>query len=146
MWEAATLQIKPTNKSNSYCDSQCETHGGHSVSPRWVSCKVPTVVPLVRTVTHVLAPLILRNAFCADQGANILFELYFYVFIFGCWVFVAARGLSLVAASRGSSSCNVRVSHCVCLPCGAGAPKRVGFRSCSLWAPERTLRSCGLRA
>ena len=29
-----------------------------------------------------------------------------------CWVFVATRGLSLVAASRGDSSCCARASHC----------------------------------
>ena len=34
-----------------------------------------------------------------------------YLFIWLCWVFVAARGLSLVAASGGYSSCGARASH-----------------------------------
>ena len=51
-----------------------------------------------------------------------------------CWVFVAARGLSLVAANRGFPCC------------GAQAPERMGFSSCGSQALEHRLRSCGVQA
>ena len=44
-----------------------------------------------------------------------------------CWVFVAARGLSLVVASRGFSVC-ARASQCRRLSCG---PRVRGSSSCS---------------
>ena len=50
-----------------------------------------------------------------------------------CWVFVAARGLSLVAANRGFSCC------------GAQAPECMGFSSCGSQALEHRLRSCGVQ-
>ena len=59
-----------------------------------------------------LKPLIflLRNFF--------LSFIYFWL----CWVFVAARGLSPVAASRGYSSLHAYASHCG------------GFSCCRAWA------------
>ena len=46
----------------------------------------------------------------------------FNLFIFGCVVFVAVCGLSLVVASGGYSICDVQASHCG------------GFSCCRAWA------------
>ena len=35
-----------------------------------------------------------------------------FIYLYLCWVFVAAHGLSLFATSRGYSSCGPRASHC----------------------------------
>ena len=71
---------------------------------------------------------------------SFLFSNFIYLWL--CWVFVAARGLSLVAASGSCSS----------LQC-AGFPLRwllllwsmgsrcVGFSSCGMWAQQ----ACGLQ-
>ena len=37
------------------------------------------------------------------KGFRVSLFLYIYLFILGAWVFIAARGLSLVAESRGYS-------------------------------------------
>ena len=55
------------------------------------------------------------------------------------WVFIAACGLSLVAASRGwlLFSCGAGASHCsgfFC--CRAQALGHTSFSSCGTWAPE----------
>ena len=70
------------------------------------------------------------------------------------WVFVAACGLSLVAASGGYSSLGYEGFSLRCLPCcGApalGAQASVvaarGLSSCGSRALERRLSSCGARA
>ena len=49
--------------------------------------------------------------------------MYFFIFCL-CRVFIAVRGLSLDATSRGSLWC-------------------LGFCSCDCWAPEHRLGSCG---
>ena len=71
-----------------------------------------------------------------------------------CWVFIAARGLSLVVVSRGYSSLrcagfSLRGFSC----CGAQAlgtrasvVVACGLSSCGLRAVERRLSSCGARA
>ena len=71
------------------------------------------------------------------------------------WVFVAARGLSLVAVERGLLfvvMCGLLIAV-ASLCCGAwvlGARASVvvahGLRSCGLRALERRLSSCGARA
>ena len=63
-------------------------------------------------------------------------------------------GFSLVAASRGYSSCAVWASHCSGLSrCKAEAIELLasvvdawGLRSCSSWALEHGLNSCGAQA
>ena len=58
-----------------------------------------------------------------------LFVLFIYFWL--CWVFVAASGLSLVAASRGHSLLWWQASHCSGLSrCGAWA---LGTRAQELW-------------
>ena len=86
-----------------------------------------------------------------------LFQLkkLFYLFYFWlCWVFVAARGLSLVATSRGYplSRCMGFSLQWLLLLQSMGS-RRAGFSSCGmqaqqLWlaALERRLSSCGARA
>ena len=69
-------------------------------------------------------------------------------------VFVAARGLSLVAASGATLHCSARASHCGGFSCcgarvlGARASVVVarGLSSCGSRALERRLSSCGARA
>ena len=80
-----------------------------------------------------------------------LFILFIYFWL--CLVFVAARRLSLVAASRGYSSL-----RCVGFSLGdfssqSRGSRRVGFSSCGMrlsscgsWALEHRLSSCGARA
>ena len=68
----------------------------------------------------------------------ILFIYYFWL----CWVFVAARGLSLVAASGATLCCGARASHCGGFSCcGAQA---VGARASVVVVCG--LSSCGARA
>ena len=71
-----------------------------------------------------------------------------------CWVFVAARRLSLVAVSGGTLRCGVWASHCGGLSCcgawalGTQTSLVVACRlsSCGLRALELRLSSCGPRA
>ena len=52
-----------------------------------------------------------------------------------CCVFFALHGLSLVAVSRGYSSCGARASYCSGFSCcRAQAQGCMGFNSCSSWA------------
>ena len=67
--------------------------------------------------------------------------IYFFkvlFFIFFCWlywVFVAPRGLSLVAVSRGYSLVELHgLLVAVASPCGAWSLGHVGFSSCGAWA------------
>ena len=63
------------------------------------------------------------------------------------WVFVAAHGTSLVAASGGYSSlwCTGFSLRWLLLLWSTGS-RPVGFSSCGMWALERRLSSCGARA
>ena len=61
-------------------------------------------------------------------------KLFIYSFCLH-WVFVAVRGLSLVASSGATLHCDVWVSHCgVFSCCKAQALRHAGFDSCSMWA------------
>ena len=57
---------------------------------------------------------------------NLFFNILF-IYLWLCWVFVAARGLSLVAASRGYSL------RWLLLLWSMGS-RRVGFSGCGVWA------------
>ena len=82
------------------------------------------------------------------------FTFYFYFWL--RWVFVAARGLSLVAASRATLCCSAPASHCGGFSCGGaralGAWHLVvqvvacALSSCGSRALECRLSSCGARA
>ena len=91
-------------------------------------------LPGFQTTTFLLCPLLffLINLF-------ILF-IYFWLH----WVFVAARGLSLVAASGGCSSlrCAGFLLRWLLLLRITGS-RRAGFGSCASRALERRLSSCG---
>ena len=67
-----------------------------------------------------------------------LFIIYFWL----CWVFTAARQLSLVVASEGYSSLQCAASHCGGFSC-CGA-RALGARASVVVA--RGLSSCGARA
>ena len=76
------------------------------------------------------------------------FFFFFNLFYFWlCWVFVAARGLSLVAASRAYAllwCAGCSLPWLLLLP--STACRRAGFGSCGSRALERRLSSCGARA
>ena len=64
-----------------------------------------------------------------------------------CWVFVAARGLSLVAWSGGCSSvrcAGFSLRWLLLLP--STGSRRAGFSACGTRALEYRLSSCGARA
>ena len=109
-----------------------------------------------------------RVGYCRFRGNLLLFFLYtlcrhllYWIYILGfffinlflfiyfwlCWVFVAARGLSPVAVSRGYS-----LLRCACfslrwlLLLPSMGSRHVGFCSCGSWALETRLSSCGARA
>ena len=83
--------------------------------------------------------IVLKPYFATSNFIN-LFILFIYLWLH--WVFVVARGLSLVAASRGYS-----LLWCACfspwwlLLFQSTGSRRVGFSSCGSWASERVLRS-----
>ena len=74
-------------------------------------------------------------------------KLYLFIYFGLSWVFVAARALSLVAASRGYSSlwC-VGFSLWWLLLLQSTGSRCVGFSSCGSQALERRLSSCGAQA
>ena len=83
-----------------------------------------------------------------DKGYLFFFFLFsLFVYLWLCWVFVAAHGLSLVAASRGYSSlwC-VGFSLQWLLLLQSTGSRHAGFSSCGSRALERRLSSCGARA
>ena len=65
-----------------------------------------------------------------------LFNKFIYLFIYFwlCWVFVAARGLFLVAESRTTLHCGARASHCSGFSLRSTGTRRAGFSSCGTWA------------
>ena len=56
--------------------------------------------------------------------------IYLFIYFWLCWVFVAVRGLPLVAVSGSYSSCGVRWL----LLLWSTDSRHVGFSSCSMWA------------
>ena len=79
----------------------------------------------------------------------IFFKIYMYTYIviFGCAGSLLLLGLFSRYEKRGLlSSCGVRASHCSGFSCcRAQALGHAGFHSCSPWAPEHRLNSCGTR-
>ena len=73
--------------------------------------------------------------------------MHLFVYFWLCRVFVAARGLSLVAVSGGSSSLRCAgFSLWWLLLLRSTGSRRAGFSSCGTRALERRLSSCGARA
>ena len=56
--------------------------------------------------------------------------IYLFIYFWLCWVFVAARGLSLVVASGGTLRCGARASHCGGFSLQSMDSRRAGFSSC----------------
>ena len=84
----------------------------------------------------------------------LLFKKILFIYLWLPWVFVAARGLSLVVARGAILRCGARASHCGGFSCygaralGAWASVVVARRLSSFGsrALERRLSSCGTRA
>ena len=80
--------------------------------------------------------------------------IYLFIYFWLHWVFIAARGLSLVAASGATLRCSAWASHCGGFSCcrawalGSWTSVAVacGLSSCGSWALERRLSSCGAQA
>ena len=119
----------------------------HNSSFFWLICKT-TVKLKYQIALHIsISPYSLTTA-----------SLYFFIFLIMIFknkfiylllrcVFIAARGLSLVAASGGYSSlwC-AGFSLRWLLSFRSTGSRRVGFSSCGSWALERRLSSCGAQA
>ena len=83
-----------------------------------------------------------------------LFYIYKFIYFWLRWIFVAARGLSLVAASGGHSSLRcagfslrwLLLLGAQVLGMQASVVVAHGLSSCGLQALERRLSSCGARA
>ena len=77
---------------------------------------------------------------------TIFIHLFIYLFYYFWlhWVFIAARGLSLVAASGGYSSlrCTGFSLQWLLLFWSTGS-RHMGFSSCGSWALRHRLSSCG---
>ena len=73
-----------------------------------------------------------------------LFVFYLFIYFGLCWVFVAVRGLSLVAAGGGyySLRCAGFSLRWLLLLRSTGS-RRAGFSSCGWRTLERRLSSCG---
>ena len=125
--------------------------GGHST----LSCpnKLPLTdeLPFSDPLTASLGPLPATAwpSWGSSFGAGILFffKIYLFIYFWLHWVFVAARGLSLVAASGGYSSlwCAGFSLWWLLLLWSTGS-RHVGFSSCGSQALERRLSSWGTRA
>ena len=73
--------------------------------------------------------------------------IYLFIYFWLRWVFVAARGLSLVAASGGYSSLWCRsFSLWWLLFLRSTGSRRAGFSSCGSQALECRVSSCGAQA
>ena len=77
----------------------------------------------------------------------LLFLNYLFIYFWLCWVFIAARGLSLVMASRGYSLlwCSGFSLRWLLLLRSMGS-RHAGFSSCGSQALERRLSSCDAQA
>ena len=65
---------------------------------------------------------------------GVFLKINLFIYFWLHWVFVAARGPPLVAASRATPWCGARASHCG------------GWSRCRAWALDCRLSSCGERA
>ena len=72
--------------------------------------------------------------------------IYLFIYLWLSWVFVAARGLSLVAHSGATLRYSARASHCGGFSLWSTGSRRAGFSSCGMQALERRYSSCGTRA
>ena len=80
----------------------------------------------------------------SDLFFIIFLKFILFIYFWLHWVFVAARGLSLVAASGGYSSLQcVGFSLWWLLLLRSSGFRPVGFSSCGSWALEHRLSSCG---
>ena len=73
------------------------------------------------------------------------FNKFIFIYFWLRWVFVAAHGLSLVAASGGYSSVWYFSLRWLLLLWSTGS-RHAGFSSCGTRALEHRLSSCGTRA
>ena len=89
----------------------------------------------------------LRDAISLDGAKFVVFFKNKFIYFWLRWVFVAARGLSLVAASGGYSALRcVGFSLRWLLLLWSTGSRRMGFSSCGTRALECRLSSCGTRA
>ena len=112
---------------------------------RWQTSFLPTIKQLMETVRWVMITSC-QLPWARASLYSFLINLFIYL-VWLLWVFVAAHGLSLVAASRGYSQLRCTgfslQGHLLLWSTGS---RRTGFRSCGSRALERSLSSCGAQA
>ena len=160
-------KVKKRQSPNRKKDGAHRNNGSHCFNPITVICTGPThtLISLVfkiismRTVITILSRIESQRYsgtcfFCALFFSFFLIYLFLCIYFWLYWVFVAARGLSLVAASRGYSllRCSGFSLWWLLLLQSMGS-RHAGFSvvarglsSCGSWALERRLSSCGTRA
>ena len=98
---------------------------------------------------HTSRSLLLLTSYIGKVHMLYIFFIYINLFIYFWlhWVFVAARGLSLVAASGGYSSlwCMGFSLQWLLLLRSTGS-RRVGFSSCGMWAQQLWLAGSRVQA
>ena len=112
------------------CNQWADSRAGCGTSVRLHTCCLRSACGLASLRIH--------------EGSVYFFKLiYFYFWL--CWVFVAVRGLSLVAASGGYSSlqCTGFSLGWLLLLQSMGSRRACGLSSCGSWALEHRLSSCG---
>ena len=86
------------------------------------------------------------------QGIHFRVVYFLFIYLRLCWLFTAARGLFSSCGDRGLlSSCSAHASHCGGFPrcrawalgAGVSVASVCGLSSCSMWAPECVISSCG---
>ena len=105
-----------------HCQTQC-----HSFHPMFASNSFIILSLRFRALIHFWV-------FCLFVCLN-----FFLIYFWRRWVFIAARGLSLVAVS----GLLIVVASLVVEPAFS---RCVGFSSCGSWALEHRLSSCGVWA
>ena len=110
-------------------------------------CRAPQ--KLVALLLSPLSDYIYPTRHNSELDVFFFLNKFIYLFIYFCllWVFIAARGLSLVVASGDYSSlrCAGFSLQWLLLLRSTGA-RRTGCSSCGSWTLERRLSSCGLVA
>ena len=104
-------------------------------------CAHLTVAP------HSPTPQPLATTPCSALNCKSTFFFFLFFYFWLCWVFIAVRGLSLVAVSGGYSllRCAGFLLEWLLLLRSTGS-RRAGFSSCGSRALERRISNCGARA
>ena len=99
-----------------------------------------------QTIFHSSSPFYIPTNNISPPPTLGVFHFLFFSFFWLCWVFTAAHGLSLVAATL---DCGAWASHCGGFSSWSMSSRHSGFSSCSMRAQQlwcAGFSSCGARA